>query len=321
MKRLVTILFIILAALAVVFVLGPRPQADQTLSFDASRIGGDLDEWLAQREAAIADLRPGTEKRLVWANPAGKAQTEWAVVYIHGFSATLEEIRPVPDRVAERLGANLFFTRLSGHGRNGQALAEATMNDWINDTAEAIAIAKRLGKRVMLVTASTGGTLATFAAANAQLAGDIDALVLVSPNYAVHGATIGLLNMPWAETVLPMMMGQTRSWEPENEAHGKWWTTSYPSQAVFTMGALLKTVEAIDKSEITTPALFIFSPDDQVIVPKAVREVAGQWGGPAKSIEITDSGDPSHHIIAGDILSPQTTKSVVDAIVEWAQSL
>ena len=32
-------------------------------------------------------------------------------------------------------------------------------------------------------------------------------------------------------------------------------------------------------------------------------------------MEITDPGDPSQHVLAGDILSPDTTRAVADAIV------
>ncbi|MDD4273595.1 MAG: hypothetical protein PHG14_07705 [Desulfobacter postgatei] len=38
-------------------------------------------------------------------------------VYIHGFSATRKETAPLSDLVAKTLNANLFYTRLSGHGR------------------------------------------------------------------------------------------------------------------------------------------------------------------------------------------------------------
>lgn len=321
MKRLSIAIFLILLALALIFVLGPRPDADETLRFEAGAIDDDPDQWLAAREAAVPELRDGAQKRVLWADPQAKSKTELAIVYVHGFSATSEEIRPVPDRVAAHFGANLFFTRLTGHGRDGPAMAEASMNDWLNDMAEAIAIGKRIGEKVVLITVSTGGTLATWAAAHPRLGDDLAGLVLISPNFEVQGATIGLLNMPWADTLLPLMMGETRSWEPENEAHGRWWTPSYPSRAILPMGALLKTVHGIDKSAIETPALLIYSPDDEVIVPDAVRRAAEAWGGPAQTIEITDADDPSNHVLAGDILSPSTTERVVEAINEWLASL
>ena len=82
-------------------------------------------------------------KRIVWAGAAGQ-KTPLAVIYVHGFSASAEEIRPVPDEVAKALGANLFYTRLAGHGRSGDAMAEPLAGDWIEDMAEAMAILQKL---------------------------------------------------------------------------------------------------------------------------------------------------------------------------------
>jgi hypothetical protein len=78
----------------------------------------ELDDWLAQSEAKFTDIKPGTAKGIVWAN-TNRQKTPWAVVYVHGFSASRMETAPVADLVAKELGANLFYTRLSGHGLPG----------------------------------------------------------------------------------------------------------------------------------------------------------------------------------------------------------
>ena len=101
-RRLGTTLLIAIVAVAGLFAFAPREPLD-------------LDSYLRDREAVVGGITPGTEKRILWAGAAG-ARTDWAVVYLHGFSATSEEIRPVPDRVAAGLGANLYFTRLAGYG-------------------------------------------------------------------------------------------------------------------------------------------------------------------------------------------------------------
>lgn len=320
MKRRYMILFILIAVIVVVLAFGPRPAIDNTVSFDAEAIGPDPDAYLARSEASVAGIRPGAEKEIIWASP-GKTKTDRVIVYLHGFSATKMETRPLPDDLARGLDANLFYTRLTGHGRDGNAMAEATMNAWINDTAEAIGIGERLGGRIILMGASTGATLATWAAARPSLMANVEALVLISPNYAVRGASIGMLNMPWGESLLPLVMGRTRSFEPHNEEHARWWTTSYPSRAVLAMGALLKATRTIEFEELSTPAMFVFSPDDQVIEPRAVLDVFERWGGPKAILRITDSDDPSQHVIAGDILSPSTTARIAEDVLGWLQSV
>jgi len=61
----------------------------------------------------VAGLVPDTESRIVWAN--GEARTPWAVVTLHGFSATRQETAPLAETVASLLNANLYEVRLTGH--------------------------------------------------------------------------------------------------------------------------------------------------------------------------------------------------------------
>lgn len=317
MRRVLTAFVILVVLAAGVAVLGPRPAQDPAIRFDASSIGPDMDAWLAQSEARVPNLMAGAEKRIVWADPAIKSKTDLALVYVHGFSATWREVHPLTEMLSQRIGANVFYMRLTGHGRDGAAMAESSMNAWVNDIAEAIAIGERLGNRVLLVATSSGATLATWAAAHPVLSRNIAGLVLISPNYAVHGASTGLLNMPWAEYVLPLIFGRTRSFEPHNAEHAKWWTTSYPSRAVFAMAAMLSAVQKIDYTKVRIPAVFIYSPEDKVVDHLQTRRVYSRWGGPKEIATVAKSDDPSHHVVAGDILSPSSTGFVFDTIMHF----
>ena len=91
---------------------------------------------------------------------ASERKTPYSVVYLHGFSATRQETAPLAECVADSLGANLFETRLAGHGREREPLADVRAEDWLHDAAEALAIAARLGERVIVIGTSTGATLA-----------------------------------------------------------------------------------------------------------------------------------------------------------------
>lgn len=313
----VGILLLLMTAMAA----GPRPEIAKTYRFDPASIGADLDIWLAGREAKVAGLTAGAQKEIVWNDPATKARTPFAVVYVHGFSATKWETRPLPDEVAKALGANLFFTRLAGHGGDGDALAAATMADWVDDIAEAVAIGEKLGDRVLLIGVSTGATLGVWAARDKTLMRNVAGMALVSPNFELRGASVGLLNMPWGRQVLPRLMGERRSFTPLNEAHRKWWTSSYPSKAVFPMAALLRAVASYGQKEIRTPAMFVYSEADVVVDPAATKRAFDAWGAPKKLLVVDKSGDPANHVIAGDVLSPQTTAPLARAIADWAASL
>ena len=142
-KWLGRVLLALGVGVAGLWVFGPYEPADLTARFEPDAFGGDLDAYFATQEVRFDDLTPGVEKRVVRAGATGE-KTPLSVVYLHGFSATSEEIRPVPDRVAAGLGANLVFTRLTGHGRPGAALARATVADWMAETAGLSATSGRL---------------------------------------------------------------------------------------------------------------------------------------------------------------------------------
>lgn len=322
MQKLGKALGRILALLVVLGVLiwwiAPEEPVDRTISFDESTIGPDLDAWLATNEAAFGDVTPGAEKRIVWAGPKG-AKTPLSVVYVHGFSATSEEIRPVPDQVAAALDANLVFTRLAGHGRGSEAMATASAGDWFEDMAEAMALGRRVGDRVLIISTSTGATLAALSATDPDLSQALMGVVMVSPNFELRSKAARILELPLARWWGPVVAGERRSFPPSNEKHGIYWTTEYPTTALFPMAALIREARKEDFGKAKAPALFLVSDEDQVIDPSAVAPIAAEWGGGATIIKrvMTDQDDPFSHVIAGDILSPAQTEGTVAAILDW----
>jgi len=320
-RKIVTIAAIVIALAAIAFLLGPRVKVDTTVRFDPAEIGADPEAYLARREAAVKYIRPGHQKEIVWANPATKAKTPLAIVYIHGFSASKWEVRPLPDRVAAALGANLFYTRLTGHGQDGAAMAEGSVNAWINDYAEAMAIGRAIGDKVVVIGTSTGASLATWAASQPALAKDVATIVAISPNYGLQAAGSDLLTLPWGGVLAQLVIGKERSFEPQNAANGKYWTTKYPTSAVLPLAALTKLAYATPVEKIAIPALFVFSNDDKVVRAELTREIAGRWGAQHELVPVEGDGDPFHHVIAGDALSPGTTQVLADRIVAWVKAV
>lgn len=317
--RLLMVLVVIVAA-AWAFV--PQDLVDRSISFDAASLGPDLDVWLAEQEKAYADIVPGTEKRIVWAGGKG-VKTRLAVIYIHGFSASSEEIRPVPDQVARNLGANLFYTRLAGHGRGGDPMATASAGDWLEDTAEAIAIGRRLGDRVLIIATSTGATLAAFAAVDPAMSADIAGIVMVSPNLGVKPAAAKILDLPAARYWGPIVAGATRSFNPVNASHAKYWTMQYPTAALFPMAALLRAAKTLDLSAAKAPLLVIYCPQDLVVDAQITLAAVKAWGADVRleARAMAKGDDPYFHVIAGDILSPGQTAGTVALILDWAKGL
>src|SRR5690606_29873075 len=118
LRTTIIVVSIIVVALGVLFVSGPRVSTDTTITFDATAMGDNPQDWLAANESQVPALRPELAKEILWAFPSSKARTPLSIVYVHGFSASKGEIRPVPDEVANSFGANIFYTRLTGHGQD-----------------------------------------------------------------------------------------------------------------------------------------------------------------------------------------------------------
>ncbi|MDO6965730.1 alpha/beta hydrolase [Rhizobium alvei] len=314
-------LLIIVVALLGAFLFGPRTPVDTTVRFDPSKIGSDLDAYLAEREQGYSDIKPGQAKSILWADPVARRKTPVALLYIHGFSASSGEIRPVPERVAQALGANLYFARLAGHGRShSDAMGEATVNDWVNDLAEAVEIGHRLGDRVVVIATSTGASLVTWALADPQFADRIDAAVFISPNYGVKANGAFALTLPFARQIAHVLVGDRRGFEPANALQAALWTTDYPVEALLPMAEIVRLAAGAEVGKIRTPVLFLISPLDEVVDPVATKAIAARWSGPNEIAEI-DTQDPSHHVLAGDALSPSSNDRTVQLASDWFRKL
>lgn len=311
----------LLAILVLLWLMLPREPARTDVHFDPSQLDLGVGAYLARVEARVTDRRPGVEKRVLW-HGAPEVRTPWAVVYIHGFSATSEELRPLPDKVAQGLGANIVFTRLRGHGRSGQAMAEASVEGWMEDVAEALAIGHRIGERVLVMGCSTGCTLITLAL-HEEMGRAIDGVVLLAPNFRVRDPKAMLTTWRGARYWLPLLAGRERGFTPSSEAHGQYWTARYPSVGLLPMGAAVRAVNRRAFSDLTTPVLFVFDDRDALVDHTRTREVAALWGGPSDihAVQTGPGDDPGHHVIAGDILSPGMTDPIAQKVLDWARRL
>jgi alpha-beta hydrolase superfamily lysophospholipase len=202
-------------------------------------------------------------------------------------------------------------------------LAEASASDWLQDTAEALAIGRAVGREVLIIATSTGGTLAALAATDPDLMRDVTGVVLVSPNFGIANPAAPLLTWPAARYWLPLIAGETRRFEPINDLQAQHWTTSYPSVAVFPMAALVRAARRADYDDVTLPALFYYSPQDAVLDATRTDRVRARWGGPVTYVEpeLGEGVDPLAHVVAGDILSPANTGAATEAILEWYAGL
>ncbi len=321
--RVLTRVVLALAVIAAIVAAGPRnnfgPQTPTARATPESNIAS-LDDWLARSEARFSDIRPGLGKSIVWHSGAHQ-RTPWAVVYLHGFSASRAETAPLADKVAQQLGANLFYTRLAGHGRSGAAMGEASVQDWLADTLEAVRIGQMLGERVLVIGVSTGATLATWRALQAK-SDTTTVYAFVSPNFGPRDKRSEIINGPWGQQIALALEGDTRGWTPADPREAWAWTTRYPTRALFPMMALVKHVRDSDLAQFRAPVLMLYSLSDQTVDPVETRAAFARISSAHKSLQVVDySESQGQHVLAGDIRAPKATEPMAAAVVSWLRSL
>lgn len=259
------------------------------------------------------DLIPGTEKRLTW---YGEEQqpTEWSVVALHGFSASRQETAPLAETVANSLGANLFETRFTSHGLISNGLVDVLAEDWLDDVADALTVGQLIGQKIVVIAVSNGAALAMSMLDHPTMKA-VDSLIMLSPNFGPADPKGMWITRPGGPLLLRLVSGDTRSWDAHNELQERFWTTSYPSRT------LVEVIRVVDRARskietVEAPRVqLLFSPNDQVVSIPDLRSGYASIQSPHKAIvEIEETGAPSAHIIAGDIISPDNTARIAAEI-------
>ena len=305
------VLAIGIALIATVALLGPR--VDMNISLDDLTLTDNLDLYLSKSESRFDDITEGTEKTIMWAGTPGE-RTAISIVSFHGFSATRQELSPLADTVAKSLNANLFYTRLAGHGRGGLGMIDGSVNRWANDANEAIKIGRRLGDKVILIGTSTGSTLATWLALQPTNA-DLEAMILLSPNFYNADSNMRMLLWPWGQQIAETLIGKVRHWESKNPLHEKYWANDYATSSMLPMMGLVKIVNDSDIEKINTPTLMIYSSKDKTISVPPILETFARLGSEKKELfEFSATEDPDYHALAGDLMSPSSTAVLAEKI-------
>ena len=319
------LLRLLLAALlaVAVFFAGPRNAFGPDQAAPRAQAPSDLralDTWLATQEAQVPGIKPGNAKGIVWAGAPGR-RTTWSVVYLHGFSASRLETAPLTEQVAQALGANVFYARLTGHGQAAEAMGQATVQDWLADAEEAIAIGHQLGDRELVISCSTGATLATWLGTHgldAAVAGH----VFISRNFGPKDTRADLINGPWGHRIAYAILGEERQWTPASPAEANAWSTRYPTHSLFPMMALVQGVREGPLEQFSKPVLVLYSTADQTVEPERTKAAFARFSATPKSMVAVDYSESlGQHVLAGDLKAPRATTPMAYTIINWAQAL
>jgi esterase/lipase len=320
MKRFLKIIAALLAVLAIVYFLGPKPAAPN-YNNNLIQVPSDpaaLEAFIRSKEAAHK-VKPDNEARIVWANDSTKAKTPYVIVYLHGFSASQEEGNPVHRNIAKQFACNMYLARLSEHGIDTiDPLVNMTATSLWESAKEAYAIGKQLGDKVILMGTSTGGTVALELASNFE---DVAGLVLYSPNIAINYPSAFLSNNPWGLQIARMVIGGKENIiknKPDN--YKKYWNDHYRLEAVVELQELLETTmipSHFNKIKCPLLTLYYFKDEknqDPVVKVSAMKEMFEAVGTPANLKRMVPIPEAGNHVLA----SPIQSKDIVSVEKETA---
>jgi len=226
-------------ALSILYLAGPAPEVPN-LNGKLPEVSSDLiqlEKEIIENEESQKNVKPDNEARIVWANSTNKQKTPYAIVYLHGFSASQEEGNPLHRDFAERYGCNLYLARLYGHGLNEkEAMVDLTPENLMESAKYAVAVGKQLGEKVILMSTSTGGTLSLYIAGENP---DIAGLILYSPNIDLYDRSATILNKNWGLQIARLVMGGNYMINKRESSPASYWTKKYRLEALISLRSLL----------------------------------------------------------------------------------
>lgn len=217
---------------------------------------------------------------------------------------------------------NLYLARIDGHGSDDESMMlNMTPNSMMNSALEAIEIGKKLGKKVIILSTSTGATYAIGIMANDP---SIHAAINYSPNYDLFDQNSRLLLKPFGLQMARLITGgKLRSWDPPAAA-APYWTTTYRLEATLALRALINEVVTEDNfNKIKQPILDLgYYKDDEnqddVVSIQAMEVAHQQLGTDDSQKRFVKLPDVETHIIGNPIFSKdiESVKKVTKEFIE-----
>ena len=205
---------------------------------------------------AVTNLKPANEAEIVWAYDSSQI-TEFCFVYLPGFGASKGEAEPLHRQLAKRYQQNLFLARLEKQGIiEAEPFIELSEKKLVESAKEAVRFGKSLGKKVIILSTSTGATLGLYLAAKDP---DIAAVVAWSANIDMADPMSAMLTLPWGLQLARLSMGSKyRSFAADSTIQ-KWWIHRYRIEGLVSLKSLLQqTMTNTVFKQINQPVLMAY---------------------------------------------------------------
>ena len=323
MKKFAFWLFITVVVLSIAYFLGPRPTTPEYSTLLQTIELKNINEYVKSLDSGHK-IKPGNEAELQWNGRL--EQTEYAIVYLHGFSASKQEGNPVDMFLAKALHANLFLSRLSDHGIDTIAPMQYLTADKLWESGkQALSVGTAIGKKVILVGTSTGGTLALKLAATYPNL--VHAVILISPNIAINDPNAFLLNDPWGLQIARTVIGgKERMVAGKSDEYKKYWYTNYRLESVVELEQLMETSMNVDTyAKVKQPVLMLYyyknkQEQDPVVRVDAMLKMFDELGTPEnQKLKVAIPNGGSH--VLGSYVTSKDIPAVEAAMIQFLPKL
>jgi len=328
MTKVFRFLAIVILLTVIVYLMGPKPPQVE-LSKDMPSISasiGNIENYAEKNDEGLT-LKPDNESRIIWANDSVKERTGYSLLYLHGFSASWYEGYPANMEFAKYFGCNAYFPRLASHGiETEDALIDMTPDRLWESAKEALMVARTIGKKVIIMSTSTGGTLAL------KLASDfpeyVDGLILYSPNIRINNNAAFLLSKPWGLQIGRKETGGTHRIVNDDfdSKVCQYWNCKYRVEAIVFLQQLVdETMTKQTFKNVNEPVFlgYYYKDDthqDEVVKVDAMLTMFDNLGtSPEQKVKMAfpEAGD---HVIASEITSG-ACKEVIAQTIKFGEDI
>lgn len=327
MKKVFRGILIFFLVLVFVYTIGPKPDKptfSSTLNMPNLKLE-NIESFICQKEHNLP-VKQGNESKIVWANDSLKKQTNYCLLYLHGFSASGYEGYPTHVNFARHFNINAYIPRLASHGLEvAEPLLDMTPEKLYESAKEALQIANILGKKVVIMSTSTGGALSL------KLAADfpeiVEGLILLSPNIAINNPAAFLLSKPWGLQIARKVTGGKYRYVNENlnDKECQYWNCFYRLEATVYLQQLVEASMKEDLFKQVAQPVFLGyyyedkTHQDDVVRVDAMLDMFQQLGTP-NELKKKQSFNAGVHVIGCEMFS-KTQPEVETACINFASEV
>lgn len=237
------------------------------------------------------------------------------LLFVHGLAASPAELDPLPEQLAQAQGWQLLTLRLTGHGLDGQALAQASCQDWLRDIDQALKAAHHLNQDVWLLASSTAVPLCLTALAKRPT--QIKAMIALSANMGTRNPFWPLLTWPLAKHWLPWLYGKESGQALTDPMSA--WTSPYPVWVLHHMAQAVRLGWRYGPL-FRQPCLWIgHAHDPRVNSQQAARFWLRLPSNRKEWCWLAPPSDGHGHILAGEKMNPDLHHRVLHRILAFMQ--